>query len=427
MPGGAWGPGDGGTYSIVLGPSEVRSTTGDAIAPGTLGTFEADVADAPTASLQPPSAPPAGSASLTLVIAYTDAVAVDPTTIDADDITVTTPDGAALDVLSAMVDSTTPEPARLATYTLAAPGGIWGPEDDGVFTVTLRPGEIRDTSGNATPETTLGSFEVSLGAVRFDARTPAVYTDARGTTVRVTLKGPGTGRVRLTAAQPADAASIDFDDTTALSTVSVRTGRGGASVGGIVVNGSLKSLVAKTVSLTTGITATGSLGVVRLANVSGAVTATSLGSIQASTWDADVTTGSIGRLKAKTLSGDLLASATIGPVVAQTLAGSCIFAGVRDDFTGANGLPDSPDDFANPAASIRSVVARSTTSALIAAPTVGKVSLGLLSPSAGGLAADQILSVSGKPSTRGLPALRLRNLDAPGSGTSTEWFDVIVL
>ena len=70
------------------------------------------------------------------------------------------------------VDSTEPATPVNATYGIAAPGGSWGPEDDGRYTVSLRAA-VRDTSGNATPGGTVGTFDVSLGSVAFDARHPA--------------------------------------------------------------------------------------------------------------------------------------------------------------------------------------------------------------------------------------------------------------
>jgi hypothetical protein len=78
-------------------------------------------------------------------------------------------------------------------------------------------------------------------------------------------------------------------------------------------------------------------------------------------------------------------------------------------------LPDGLDDFANPAASIRSFTVKGRTAGafadtLVAAPSVGKVVLG--APEAGngarrfGIAADMLKSVAAGP-------LRLANLSAP--------------
>src|SRR5207248_2680485 len=90
-PGGSWDAADTGTWSLVLSPNAVLSTTGEAVAGGTLGTFVVDVGDAPVGTLRPPGDPAPGAASQTITVVYTDAVAVDPATIDAGDILVTGP------------------------------------------------------------------------------------------------------------------------------------------------------------------------------------------------------------------------------------------------------------------------------------------------------------------------------------------------
>jgi hypothetical protein len=147
------------------------------------------------------------------------------------------------------VDTTAPGPHVTAVYCLAAPGGTWGPEDDGQYTVSLRPGAVRDTSGNVTPGGPIGTFDVSLGSVPFDARNPLTYTDASGDAVTVSLKGPGSGVVRFTGSRPADASAIELHGTTGATTLLVRTGPAGTSVGRITTDGGLKSITGKTTDL----------------------------------------------------------------------------------------------------------------------------------------------------------------------------------
>jgi hypothetical protein len=405
-PGGSWDPADSGTYTIVLNPNQVRSATGEAVAGGTLGNFVADVSDAPVAALQPVAEPAAGSAGSTIVVVYTDLVAVDPATVDAGDISVTAPDGSDVAVTAAAVDSAAPGTPRVATYTIAAPGGSWGPEDDGAYTVSLRGGAVGDTSGNVSAAAEVGTFDVSLGAVAFDAKHPAVYTDASGDVVKVTMKGPGGGNVRFETGRPADATSIEVEGTTGRSSVNVKVGAAGTSVGGIVVNGSLKGLTGAALDLAGDLTAAGSINSLRLRNVSGGT----------------VSAAALGKVKLVTLASDVVVGGTIGTIAAGSVSGAHVFAGVRSDLPGD--LPDSLADFANPAGSIRGLNAKSFSNSFVAASSVGKLVLGL-GPT-GGVAGDRIASAGGRVSLAERP-FKLKNLDAPGSGSVVGGLDVRVL
>jgi hypothetical protein len=406
-PGGTWDATDNGTWPLVLSSGAVLSTSGEGVAGGTLGSFTVDVADAPVGTLQPPAAPAGGSASQTLAVVYTDAVAVDPATTDVNDVLVSAPDGSPVTVTGAAVDSAAPGTPRVATYTIAAPGGSWGPEDDGVYSVSLRAGEVSDTSGNGSAQALTGTFEVSVGAMPFDAGRPAVYTDASGDVVKVSLKGPGAGRLRFTAARPADAVAIELAGTTVLSTLTVKCGPAGTGVGDVAVTGSLKSLAAKNLDVTGDVTATESLGAVRLrtAGAGGAVSAVT-----------------IGKLKLVSLASDVRATGAIGTITAASITGAHVFAGVRPDL--ADDLPDALDDFANPAASIRAVTAKASTSTFVAAPAVGKVSFGIAT--AVGVAGDRITSLTGRPGV-GQPAFKAKNLDLPGSAPVIPGVDLRVL
>ena len=153
------------------------------------------------------------------------------------------------------------------------------------------------------------------------------------------------------------------------------------------------------------------------------MSAASIGSIVAGAWDADVSSTSfVNKLKAARLTGDVIAAGGIGTVSAATIAGARIFAGVRPDL--GDGLPTSLADFVNPAAAIRAVVTKRFTDSLVAAPTVGKLSLGLAP--AGGAAADRVTSATGRMSLAERP-FKLRNADAPGSGLLLDGFEVRII
>jgi len=430
-PGGTWDGADSGTYSVVLDADGVHSSTGEAVAPGTLGTFIVDVAEPPAAQLQPPADPVPGAAGESFTVVYTDGVAVDPVSIDVADVIVTAPDGTVMPATSLLgVDSTEPGSPVSATYAIAAPGGSWGPEDDGRYTVSLRAGAVRDTSGNATPAGPIGTFDVSLGSVAFDARHPATYTDASGDAVTIMLKGPGSGRVRFTATRPADASAIELTGTTAASSLLIRTGPGGTTTGDVTVDGALKALTGKLADLNGNTTLTGALGKVQVRTVAGAITTPALRQIVCKgDFTADVSTGTIGTLKiAGALAGaNLRAATSIGKVMAASIRDSRLFAGVADAVTT---LPATLADFSNPAATIGGVsvksragaVASGFSNSLIAAPTVGKLSLGPIQTLNGGtpfgVAADRIASISGV-AVGGSGLIRRSRLDDP-AGSLTD-------
>jgi hypothetical protein len=422
--GGTWDGADSGTYAVVLGDDAVRSSTGEAIAGGTLGTFVADIAEPPSAQLQPPAEPAPGATGQTFTVVYTDSVAVDPVSIDVADVIVIAPDGTVFPATSLLaVDGTEPASPVSATYGIGAPGGSWGPEDDGRYTVSLRPGAVRDTSGNATPGGPVGTFDVSLGAVPFDARHPAVYTDASGDAVTVLLKGPGTATVRFTSTRPADASRIELHGTTAASSVVIKTGPGGTGTGDVTVEGALKSLTGKAVDLTGALSLSGPLGKLLLRSAAGSIAAPAVRQIICKgDFSADVTTGTLGMLKVGgALAGaDIRASTGIGKVFAASIRDSRLFAGVSDSVTL---LPVSVADFANPAAVIGAVsvrskgaVAPSFSNTLIAAPILGKLSLGpVRTDNAGkdfGVAGDRVTSFTAV-AVGGMGLIRRSRLDDP--------------
>ena len=436
-PGGTWDAADSGVYSAVLSADSVRGSTGEAVAAGTLGTFVVDVADPPSGELQPPTEPAAGATGQSLTVVYTDAVAVDPASIDAADVVVTAPDGTTVPVTSVLaVDTTTPSSQVGATYAVAAPGGTWGPEDDGVYTVSLPAGAVRDTSGNLAVGGVIGTFEVSLGAIEFDARHPAVYTDASGDVVTVSLKGPGSGAVRFASTRPADATRIELRGTTAASALLIRTGPGGTSTGDITSDGALRSLTGKTADLTGALSVAGPLGKVLVRSATGAINAPYVRQIVCKgDFAADVTADTIGTLKVGgALAGaDVRAAATIGRIMAAAVTGSRVFAGVSGSVAL---LPASLADFVNPAAAIGAVTVRSRVAgvasfsdSVIAAPTIGKLSLGRIQTTNGGAvfgaAADRIGSVAGV--TLGGISIRRSRLDDPAGSITDSDFIVRLL
>ncbi|MDA7422405.1 hypothetical protein, partial [Tritonibacter multivorans] len=108
-------------------------------------------------------APEDGTATTDITLTFSDDTALDVSSIDIGDITVTGPGGAVLTVASATVDVGADGSPRAVTYTVNAPGGTWDGADDGTYSVALAADEVLDTSGNAAPEdAALASFEADL-------------------------------------------------------------------------------------------------------------------------------------------------------------------------------------------------------------------------------------------------------------------------
>ena len=307
-------------------------------------------------------------------------------------------------------------------------------------------------------------LEVSNAAVTFDARQRATYTDASGDLVVVSMKGPGTGTVQFsgTTGGNADAIGLTLDGTTEATSLVIKARGAGTSVGDVTVNGSLKNFNGKTTDLIGNLAATGSVGKLSLRSAGGGRTITysagaapvsvALGSvselsfnsaapvksIKATQWlDADatpdvivaplvqsiavrgefgagVTTDTILRGRFGSMRGsDVRAGTAVGTISAGAMSNSRVIAGVQPAVTA---LPASLADFANPAASIRSVSVKGAFgNSLVAAPSVGRASLGSVAATANGgvpfgVAADRVDAVAGTTPTE---RLRGRRLDDP--------------
>ncbi len=103
----------------------------------------------------------------------------------------------------------------------------------------------------------------------FGGKTRAEFTDESGDRVTVSLAGPGTGEVCLPADGHGDAIGIVLFGTTDRSSLTILTKGAGArtAVGDILVDGSLRSLMARTTDLLGDLEVTGSLGSLMLGDV----------------------------------------------------------------------------------------------------------------------------------------------------------------
>lgn len=128
-----------------------------------IGAFERDP-DEPVAVLTPlpDVTAPGGGPTFQLNVTYTDNTAIATASISLGDIALRLPGGKLVTPTSAKVDVPFDGSPRVATYTLAVPGGAWDNLDNGTYTVTFKPGEVVDTSGRPVTGDVLGTFRVNL-------------------------------------------------------------------------------------------------------------------------------------------------------------------------------------------------------------------------------------------------------------------------
>ena len=116
----------------------------------------------PAAHLNASDVNVAGGNTHVLSVTYTDETAVRVDSLGAADLRLSGPNG--YDEVAAFLSADLPFDGSpiTAQYAVTAPGGSWEAPDNGTYTVTLQAGAVADILNNATPETVLGSFDVSI-------------------------------------------------------------------------------------------------------------------------------------------------------------------------------------------------------------------------------------------------------------------------
>lgn len=350
------------------------------------------------------------------------------------------------------------ETSRTITVTVLPDGSAEAAESF-VLNLSAVGTNVAVTDGQAVGTIAANGDSGGGQVLPFGGKQKAAYIGLDGRTVRVSLKGLGSGELTVLGN---GAASIVTHGTNARSALTI-TG-GSTSLQGVTVNGALRAFTGKTADVNGNLALSGSLSRLAIRNATGGqltvggagvplsimlANATDFGinsaspirSIRAGQF---VDTGGAAEsitaplLSSGTIKGDLSTDVTVGQLQRLTVTGSLtgsdvrsagdvmslrvgraansrVFAGVGN---GQNGLPDSMDDFANPAAQIRSVSVTSKAAGafvdtLIAAPNVGRVSLGsIVTGNAGaafGVSADSIASVRGSTGAK----LSLKGLDDP--------------
>jgi uncharacterized delta-60 repeat protein len=163
-PGGGFSQSSDGTYSVALQANQVEDIN-SLFAPATMATFSVNIASPatpPTAVIAAPDeVADTGVSSVQVTVTYTDAVAIDASTINAGNISVTGPAGNALTVTGVSIVPSGNAASVSATYTVAAPSDLFGTGNNGTYTITLIANQVLDTNGlpaTAAPAT----FDVDI-------------------------------------------------------------------------------------------------------------------------------------------------------------------------------------------------------------------------------------------------------------------------
>ena len=167
-PGGTWNYQDVGEYEVAMVAGKVRDTSNNAVDPEVLGTFT--FADAPPQAtlLLPKPTVVIGTASISVIVEYSDEVLVDNATFGAGDIRVTTTlaNGTTAKLVSAgapvAVQTGNTGEKWMVTYTFLPLGGYWESRDNGTYTISLLPNEVADGGGQFSQGGDLGTFKVAF-------------------------------------------------------------------------------------------------------------------------------------------------------------------------------------------------------------------------------------------------------------------------
>ncbi|HEX8914735.1 MAG TPA: hypothetical protein VF796_20455, partial [Humisphaera sp.] len=204
---GAWSAAGNGTYAVSVQGGEVYDKSNNFAPGGSLGSFTVQIAAAaPTASLATVATVANPTAPATLTVTYTVASGgIDVSTLGADDLTVSGPDGGTVTAtLSAVTPAGTGTP-RTATYLVGPPAGGWTEAQNGTYVVVLNAGSVANTQGVTVGSAVLGSFQVNVSVPTATASAP---------TITVGGTAPQTITVRYQDANGINAATVDSADLT---------------------------------------------------------------------------------------------------------------------------------------------------------------------------------------------------------------------
>jgi Ca2+-binding RTX toxin-like protein len=158
-----------GTYTVTATGGGLRgvATSGNFTVAGdnvkrdfTKGAFRTDTAGPSARFAVAPRSAAGGATEQTFTVNYSDAGAVNASTLSTGDVRVTGPHG--FSTLAQLVSTTGTGASRTATYKFAAPGGFFDSADNGRYSVSLQAGQVSDLNGNFASSTTIGSVTVNV-------------------------------------------------------------------------------------------------------------------------------------------------------------------------------------------------------------------------------------------------------------------------
>src|SRR5665213_1627663 len=146
--GGVWGSADNGRYTVQVGAGSVTDASGMGNAAVSGAGFSVDLADVSsrTPTIAAPDVVANTQQALVTVTFGTPTGVIDPTTITAADITVTSANGVKLAV--AVQSTSSNGPAAVAIFTVAPPNGVWLQSDNETYAIAIPQNAVKDTEGN---------------------------------------------------------------------------------------------------------------------------------------------------------------------------------------------------------------------------------------------------------------------------------------
>jgi hypothetical protein len=131
-----------------------------------------------------PTAATASTYSFT--VTYTDDFFVDRTSLDSNDVLVTGPNGYSQPATLALIIPATVGVGGYqsigAVYRVTVPSGGWSAASNGTYTISVRPNQVRDTSGNYVAAGAVGTFQVDLSPPTAAANAPSIGDESLGLT-----------------------------------------------------------------------------------------------------------------------------------------------------------------------------------------------------------------------------------------------------
>ncbi|NJR58158.1 MAG: transposase [Cyanobacteria bacterium CRU_2_1] len=187
-PGGTWDNADNGVYTIALQANQVSDISNNLAAAGQLGNFQVSIDQtpsppppdtiAPTATLEATNrVPSGGDYTYEFTVTYSDNVAVDQTSLDNNDIQVSSANGYGQLATRTQVEVSSTNTLRV-TYQVTAPDGVWDSNDNAIYNIVLRRNQVKDTNNNFIATTFLGNYQVNINPL---ALRPIQFSGASGT------------------------------------------------------------------------------------------------------------------------------------------------------------------------------------------------------------------------------------------------------